>query len=153
MIKFQSEKLVKSETPSFILARVGLEGVQIARTISKIGVHIFIWNGHPNLWSNFNSEKLVKSETPPFIFTRVGLEGVQMARTIAKVGIHVFISNGHARFSFLLECGFDRARLKGGQNSSERRESWCECLSIQYASKPMIRFQFWEFGQCWDYIL
>ena len=25
-------------------------------------------------------------------------------------------------------CGFDRVGLKGGQNSLERRESWCACL-------------------------
>ena len=69
-----SQKLVRSETPSFIFARVGLEGVQIARTIAKVGVHaIFISNGHPNLWSNFNSESLVKSETSSFNFAKVGV--------------------------------------------------------------------------------
>ena len=29
--------------------RVGLKGVQIAQTIAKVGVHIFIADGHPNL--------------------------------------------------------------------------------------------------------
>ena len=46
---FNSEKLVRSETPSCIFARVGLKGVQIARNIAKVGVHVFISNGHPNL--------------------------------------------------------------------------------------------------------
>ena len=46
---FNSDKLVRSETPSCIFARVGLEGVQIAWTITKVGVHVFISNGHPNL--------------------------------------------------------------------------------------------------------
>ena len=75
MIKFRFEKLVRSETLSFIFGRVGLEGVKIARTSAKVIVHIFIWNGHPNLWSNFNSENLVKCETPSFNFANVGLKG------------------------------------------------------------------------------
>ena len=44
--------------------RVGLKGVQIAQTIAKVGMLVFISNGHSNLWSNFKSENLVKSETP-----------------------------------------------------------------------------------------
>ena len=75
MSNFNSEKLVRSETLSFIFARVGLEGVQIAQTIAKVGVHIFISNDHPNLWSNFNSESLVKSETSSFDFANVWLKG------------------------------------------------------------------------------
>ena len=75
MIKFKFEKLVRSETLSFIFARVGLEGVKIARTVAKVGVHVFIWNGHPNLWSNFNSENLVKSENPWFDFAKFWLKG------------------------------------------------------------------------------
>ena len=39
----------RSETPSCIFTRGGLKGVQIARNIAKVGVHIFISNGHPNL--------------------------------------------------------------------------------------------------------
>ena len=58
-----------------IFARVGLEGVQIARTIAKVSVHVFMSNGHPNLLSNFNSENLVKIETPSFDFTKVWLKG------------------------------------------------------------------------------
>ena len=49
------------------MARVGLEGVQIAQTIAIVGVHVFI--------SNFNSENLVKSETPSFDFAKVWLKG------------------------------------------------------------------------------
>ena len=44
-----SLKLVRSETLSCIFARVGIEGVQIAQTIAKVGVNVFISNGHPNL--------------------------------------------------------------------------------------------------------
>ena len=73
---FNSEKLVRSEILSFIFTIVGLEGVQIARTIAKVGVHaVFISNGHPNLWSNFNSESLAKSETSSFDFAKVWLKG------------------------------------------------------------------------------
>ena len=42
MLKFVFEKLVRSETLSFIFARVGLEGVKIARTIANVSVHFFI---------------------------------------------------------------------------------------------------------------
>ena len=76
---FNSEKLVRSETLSFIFARFGLEGVHIARTIAKVIVHIFISNGDPNLWSNLNYESLVKSETSSFDFAKVWLKGGKMA--------------------------------------------------------------------------
>ena len=72
---FNFEKLVRSETPSFVFARGGLEGFQIAWTIAKVGMHIFISNGHPNILSNFNSENFVKIETPPFDFAKVWLKG------------------------------------------------------------------------------
>ena len=74
-----------SKSMSCIFARVGLKGVPIARKIPKVGVHIFISNGHPNLWSNLISEKLVRSETSSCIFARVGLKGVQIAWNIPKV--------------------------------------------------------------------
>ena len=47
---FNSEKLVRSETSPFIFARVGLEWVQIAWTITQVGMHVFISNGHPNMF-------------------------------------------------------------------------------------------------------
>ena len=72
---FNSKKLVRSETPSCIFARVRHKGVQIAQNIAKVSVHIFISNGHPILWSNFISENLVKSETPSFDFAKVWLKG------------------------------------------------------------------------------
>ena len=59
----------------FIFARVVRKAVQIAWAIAKVGVHVFISNGHPNLWSNFNSESLVKSETSSFDFAKVWLKG------------------------------------------------------------------------------
>ena len=37
--------------------------------------------------------------------------------------------------------------VKGGENSSECRESWSACFSIKGASKSMIKFQFHEIGQ------
>ena len=75
--------------------RLGLQGVKIAQNVVKVGVHSYLSNWYPNLWSNLNSEKLVRIETPSLIFTRFGLEGVQIARTIAKVGVHILIANGH----------------------------------------------------------
>ena len=57
--------------------RLGLKGMEIARNVVKVGVHAFLSNGHPNLWSNFNSMKLVKIETPSCGFSRVGFKGVQ----------------------------------------------------------------------------
>jgi len=110
---FNSEKLVRSETPSCIFARVGLKGVQIARNIAKVGVHIFISNGHPNLWSKFNSKNLVKSETPSFDFAKVWLQGV-----------HAYLPNGDID-------AFTRVALKGNENSLERYEIWCVHFFIE----------------------
>ena len=134
-----------------------LKQVQIAQNIAKFGVHTCISNEHPNLWSNFNYEKLVRSETPLFIFARVALEGVQIAHTIEKVGLHVLISNGHPNLwsnlnsknlvkSETPSCGFAKVGFKGGENSSERWESYSARLSIKWGSKSMIKFQFREIG-------
>ena len=46
---FNSEKLVKSETPSCGFTEIGLKGVKIAQNIMKVGVHGYLSNGHPNL--------------------------------------------------------------------------------------------------------
>ena len=89
---FNSEKSVRSETPSCIFARVGIKGVQIARNIAKVGVHIFISNGHPNLWSKFNSKNLVKSETPSFDFAKVWLKGGENSSEHHE-NFHALLSN------------------------------------------------------------
>ena len=65
--------------------RLGLQGVKIAQNVVKVGVHSYLSNRHPNLWSNFNSEKLVRSETSSFIFGRVGLEGIQKLGPLQKL--------------------------------------------------------------------
>ena len=36
--------------------------------------------------------------------------------------------------------------LKWGENSSKHHKSWPACLSIKWASKSMIKFQFHEIG-------
>ena len=41
-------------------------------------------------------------------------------------------------------CGFTKFGVKGGENSSERRESWSARFSIKWASKSMIEFQLQE---------
>ena len=113
---------------------LGLKGEKIARNVMNVGVHSYLSNGHPNLWSNFNSKKLVRSETSLCIFARVGLEGVQIGRTIAKVGVHIFISNGHPNLwsNFNSENlvksetpSFDFAKvwLKGRENGFNKLET------------------------------
>ena len=111
----------------------GLKGVKIAQNIVKVGVHAYLSNGHPNLWSNFNFEKLIRSETPSCIFARVGLKGVQIDGNITKVGVHIFISNEHpnlwSNFNFenLVKSetpsfNFAKVWLKGGENGFEKLE-------------------------------
>ena len=55
----------------------GLKGVKIARNIAKFGIHDFLSNGHPNLWSSFDSKKYVKIELPSYSFVRIWLKGVE----------------------------------------------------------------------------
>ena len=43
-----------------------------------------LWNGHPNLWSNFISKKFVRRKTPSCIFARVGLKGGQKWNSIMR---------------------------------------------------------------------
>jgi hypothetical protein len=88
---------------------LGFKGVKIARNVTKVGVHICLPTGHPNLCTIFNSKKLVKFETRPCVFARLG--------------------------------------LKGGENSSERHESWCGRLSTNGTSKTILKFQFREVSQ------
>ena len=130
--------------------------MKIAQNVVKVGVHSYLSNEHPNLWSNFNSEKLVGSETSSFIFARVGLEGVQIARTIAKFGVHVFISNGHPNIwsNFNSETlvksetsSFDFAKvwLKGGEmalrnwKQMQPFRAWFHqvCLRSKIARNPL----------------
>ena len=88
---------MRNKTLSCIFARVGLKGVQIAQNIAKVGVHIFISNRHPNLWSNFNSENLVKTETPSFVFAKVWLKGGEIALNITKIFMHSYLTRNVAK--------------------------------------------------------
>ena len=74
---------------------------------------------------------------------------------IMKVGVHSYLPNAHLNLgsNFNLKkfvnsetplCGFAKIRVTRGENSSKRRESWCARLSIKWASKSMIKFQFQE---------
>ena len=77
---------------------------------------------------------------------------------MVKVSVHACLPNGHLNLwsnfdsdklvkSETLLCSFAKVGLKGGENSSECHESLCACLSIKWASKSMIKFQFLEIGQ------
>jgi hypothetical protein len=88
----------------------------------------------------------------------LGLKGVKIARNITKVGVDARLPMGHPNpFSNLnsemlvkvetRSCVFARLGLKGGENSSERHESWREHLSTNGTSKSMLNFQFREVGQ------
>ena len=70
-----------------------------------------------------------------------------------KVGVHSYLPNAHlnlgSNFNFekfvkseTPSCGFAKIGVTGGENSSKRRESWSAQLSINRASKSMIKFEF-----------
>ena len=130
----------------------------------KVSMHPCLPNGHLNLWSNFNSDKLVKSETSSCGSLWLGLNGVKIAQNIAKVGLHACLSNGHPNLwsnfnsekivkSETSSCIFTRVWLKAGPDNSKHCKIWCARLYINWASKSMIKFQFWEFGQKWNSIM
>ena len=56
---------------------LGLNEVKIAQNIVKVGMHAYLSNADPNLWSNLNFEKLFKRENALCIFTKVGIKGGQ----------------------------------------------------------------------------
>ena len=136
-----------------VLLGFGLKELKIVLNIMKVGVHSYLLNVHLIydqilILRNWSRVKLHHA-----ISLRFGLKGVKIAQNVAKVGVQTYLSNEHPNLSSklnskkLLEseipsCGFDRVGLKGGQNSSKRRKSWRAFLSVQYASKSMIKFQF-----------
>ena len=151
---FNSKKLVRSETPSCIFSRVGLEGVQIAWNIAKVGVHGLYQTGiqiydqisTPRIWS--------KVKLSCVVFLRLGLKQVKIFHNVVKVHVKSCVSNGHpnlwANFNFekllkseTLPCGFTRVGLKRGQNNSSKcYKIWRAWLFIHWASKSMIKFPF-----------
>ena len=148
-----SKDLVKAETASCSFLGFGLKMAKIALNIVKIGMHSYFPNADLNLWLNFNFEKLVKREFRCAVFLMLGLKGVKIFWNVSKVCMHACWSNWHPNLwsnsnsKNLLEretpsFGFNRVGLKGGQNNLKRRESWRACLSIQDATKHMIRFKF-----------
>ena len=82
-----------------------------------------------------------------------GLKMAKIALNIVNVGMHSYFPNADLNLSLNFNfgklvrhenslCGFAKVGLKGGQKSLKRRESWHAFLSIQYASKHMIKFKF-----------
>ena len=93
-----------------------------------------------------------------------GLKEQKIALNIVKVGVHYYLPNAHLNLwpnfnyeklvkSETLSGGFSKFGVKGGENSSKRRESWSARLSIEQASKSMIIFQLWEIGQKWNSVV
>jgi hypothetical protein len=132
---------------------LGLKGEKIARNVTKVGVHIFLPTGHPNLCSIFNSEKLVKFETRPCVFARLGLKGGEIARNVTKDRVDACLPMGHPKLfsNFNSEklvkvetrsCVFARIGLKGCENSSERHKSWRARSSTNVTSKSIRKFKF-----------
>ena len=57
-----------------------------------------------------------------------------MAQNVVKDGVEKLVKSETPSFYFV------RVWLKGAENSSEHRESWCALLSSKCASKSMIKF-------------
>ena len=137
-----------------ISLRLGLKVVKIISwNVAKFGMHDCLSNGHPNLWASFHSKKYVKSQTPSYSLLRFGLKELKITLNIMKVGVHTYLPNAHQKiwsnFNFekfvkseTLSCGIAKVGVKGGENSSERHEIWSACMSIKWASRNMIKFQF-----------
>ena len=93
-----------------------------------------------------------------------GLKELKITMNIVKVGVHTYHPNAHQNIwsnfnsdKFVKSetplCGFAKVGVKGGENRSERCESWSACLSIKWASKSMIKFQLWENCQKWNFVV
>ena len=113
--------------------------VPILRTTSKVNVHHTVLLGF-------------------------GLKELKITLNIVKVGVHTYHPNAHQKIwsnfnsdkfvkTETLSCSFAKVGVKGGENSSERRESWSAHLSIKWESKSMIKFQLWEISQKWNFVM
>ena len=82
-----------------------------------------------------------------------GLKESTINLNIMKVGDHSYLPNADLNLlsnfnsnklvkSENPSCGFAKIGVKGGENSSKCLESWSACLSIKWAFKSMIKFQF-----------
>ena len=114
-----------------ISLRFGLKEGKRALNITKSSMHSYLPNGHLNLRSNWSAWKLECT-----LVYQMGIkiyDQISISRKLSKVKLSSAVLN--------------RVGIKGGQNSSKHRKIWPACLSIQYASKPIIKFQFLEFGQ------
>ena len=83
----------------------------------------------------------------------IGLKQLKIALSIVKVGVHSYLPNAHLNQSSnfnskklvkseTMSCGFAKVGVEEAENSSERCECLSACVSIKWASKYMIRFQF-----------
>jgi hypothetical protein len=104
----------------------------------------------PRSWSNSKLDHAFSLD--------LGLKEEKIARNVTKVSVDACLPMGHPKLfsNFNSEklvkvetrsCVFARLGLKGGENSSERHESWCGRLSTNGISKSMLNFQFREVGQ------
>ena len=126
-------------------------------------MHGYLSNGHLNSLSKFNYEKVrrISSLRPlldqPWITNKI-------YPNVVKVGVHSYLPNVQinlrSNFNFeklvkseTLLFGFTKVWLKGCGNISECHENFHARLFIQWDSKSMIKFQFWEVGQKWKSIV
>ena len=93
-----------------------------------------------------------------------GLKEMKITLNIMKVCTHTYHPNAHQKIwsyfnsekfvkSETSSCGFTKAGVKEGENSSENREICSACLSIKWASKSMIKFQLRENCQKWNFVV
>ena len=162
---FNSEKLVKSETPLCCFAKVGLKaGENILQChesscASKFQMDIQIYE-QISILRNCSKVKLCRA-----VSLGLGLKGVKIiAQNVAKLGVHDCLFNGHPNIwsSFHSKkyvkietplCIFAKFGLKGGENIPQHRENLCASLSIKWPSKSMSKFQFWETAQKWNSVV
>jgi hypothetical protein len=83
---------------------------------------------------------------------------MKLARNVTKVGVRICLPTGHPNLCSIFNseklvkfetrpCVFARFGLKGGENSSERYESWRGRSSTNVTSKSILKFKFREVGQ------
>jgi hypothetical protein len=104
----------------------------------------------PRSWSKLKLDRAFSLD--------LGLKGGKLARNVTKVVVRECLQVGHPNpFSNLnseklvkvetRSCVFDRLGLKGGENRSERHESWHGRSSTNVTSKFILKFKFREVGQ------
>ena len=147
---FNYKKLLKSETSSCVIARVGLKGGQNSLE------HCKIWHAH--LYINRASKSTIKFQFWEFgqkwnSIMQFRLKEGKRALNITKFGMHSYLPNGHLNiWSYFnskklakretLSCAFNKVALKGSEIARMVVNVSVYACLLKWVPKSTFKFHF-----------